>query len=117
MRGQIRVINKATMTARLPMVKVYVGRPAKGEVNSKLANPFPIVRDTEAQRDDVTARFEAWLLERLAKEGHPVQVEFLALVERVRKGEHIALACYCAPKKCHADIIKKYLEQYLENTP
>ena len=29
---------------------------------------------------------------------------------RVKAGEHIALACWCAPLPCHADHLKAYIE-------
>jgi hypothetical protein len=106
MVGTVRVINKATTQARLPEVAVYVGRP------TALGNPFRIM--TESQRGMMVDRYEPWLLARLAHKDNVAKTAFLELVERVRRGEHLALACTCAPRRCHADIIKKHIEIYLE---
>ena len=35
------------------------------------------------------------------------------LVDRVREGENIALVCWCSPKPCHAEHIKKYIDKVL----
>jgi hypothetical protein len=64
---------------------VYIGRP------SKWGNPFVIGRD--GTRDDVIARYEAWLLEQ------PELVD--ALPELAGK----TLGCWCAPRGCHGDVL------------
>ena len=60
---------------------VYIGRP------SKWGNPFVIGRD--GTRDDVIARYEAWLLE---------QPELVAALPELA-GK--TLGCWCAPRACH----------------
>ena len=66
---------------------VYIGRP------SKWGNPFVIGRD--GTRDDVIARYEAWLLEQ------PELVD--ALPELAGK----TLGCWCAPRACHGDVLAR----------
>ena len=66
---------------------VYIGRP------SKWGNPFVIGRD--GTRDDVIARYEAWLLE---------QPELIAALPELA-GK--TLGCWCAPKACHGDVLAR----------
>lgn len=66
---------------------VYIGRP------SRWGNPFVIGRD--GTRDDVIARYEAWLLEQ------PERVN--ALTELTGK----TLGCWCAPRACHGDVLAR----------
>jgi hypothetical protein len=71
---------------KCPSTAVYVGRP------TPFGNPFRI--GVDGTRAEVVARYETWLL---------AQPE---LVERVRmelSGRD--LACWCAPKPCHADVL------------
>ena len=66
---------------------VYIGRP------SKWGNPFVIGRD--GTRDEVIARYEAWLLE---------QPELLAALPELA-GK--TLGCWCAPRACHGDVLAR----------
>ena len=66
---------------------VYIGRP------SKWGNPFVIGRD--GTRDDVIARYEAWLLE---------QPELVAALPELA-GK--TLGCWCAPRACHGDVLAR----------
>lgn len=71
---------------------------------SKWGNPFVI--GIHVSRNEVIARYEEWI------RGRP---ELLArLPELVGK----VLACHCAPKRCHGDVLLKLLiEQGLELAP
>lgn len=75
----MRVHNKHAGTA--PPDAVYVGR------GSRWGNPFKI--GVHGTRDEVIARYER---------------EVLPLVDlRPLRGKH--LVCFCAPQRCHADIL------------
>lgn len=64
---------------------VYIGR------GSKWGNPFVIGMD--GTRDDVCDKYEAWLL------GQP------QLLESLHELRGRNLVCYCAPKRCHGDLL------------
>lgn len=64
---------------------VYVGRP------SKWGNPFTIGRD--GTREQVIETYRLWLMR-----GNPLLHDIHEL-----KGK--TLACWCAPKACHADVL------------
>jgi Domain of unknown function (DUF4326) len=66
---------------------VYIGRP------SKWGNPFVIGRD--GTREEVIARYEAWLLQ---------QPELVAALPELA-GK--TLGCWCAPRACHGDVLAR----------
>lgn len=76
-----RVLNRRTTYDRNPRC-VYVGRP------TKWGNPFEIGRD--GTRDEVVDKYRAWL---------PTS----GLDPRELKGKD--LVCWCAPQRCHADVL------------
>jgi len=77
---------------------IYVGRP------SPLGNPFAM--QGEATRAQVIRDYEDWLAEQLLDPKSPASIELHRLAVLARK-QDICLVCFCAPKACHADIIKR----------
>lgn len=98
----IRVVNKRYRHAPMANeVLVYVGRP------SVLGNPFPM--RGEEDRDHVVAQYRQWLdAQRRANSAAWREVKRLAALSA--EGKALALQCYCAPRKCHADVIKSAIE-------
>jgi len=80
MSSKARVVN----TRKEPCDE-YVGRP------TIWGNPFRIGRD--GNRNEVVEKYRAWLLTR------PELVQQLPTL----RGK--ILGCWCAPKRCHADIL------------
>ena len=78
-----------------------LGRP------SPLGNPFPM--QGEAIRAAVIRDYEDWLAEQLLDPSSPASREIERLAEMARK-QDLCLVCFCAPKACHADIIKRTIE-------
>lgn len=82
---------------------LYIGRENK-KLNlqkSIFANPFPMKEQSIEERARVIAEFEQWFLKQLAN-GTITKQDLLSL-----KGK--SLACYCSPKACHGDVIKKWV--------
>jgi len=80
-----KVLNAGQVGKRPRLDCVYVGRP------SKWGNPFVIGRD--GSRDEVIAKYRAWILRQPAL--------MAALHELCGKD----LVCWCAPERCHADVL------------
>ena len=80
---------------------IYVGRP------SPLGNPFAM--QGEATRAHAIRDYEAWLAEQLLDPCSPASIELHRLAALARK-QDICLVCFCAPKACHANIIKRTIE-------
>lgn len=93
----IRVVNKKHWTGG----GYYCGRP------SALGNPFKIGID--GNRDEVTEKYREWLKEAL-KHDIIVRREFDALVAAYVDFGELVLVCWCAPERCHCDIIKEFIE-------
>ena len=98
----ILVLNKRNTGTR----GEYVGRP------SPLGNPFKLGR--ESDRDAVIARYEVWLRERIMARDKRVCAELNRLYLIARDTELLELVCWCAPKHCHADVIRKVLLESLQ---
>ena len=80
---------------------IYVGRP------SPLGNPFPLHNETD--RAAVIRHYEDWLAEQLLDPCSAASSEMSRLATLARK-QDICPVCFCAPKACHADIIKRTIE-------
>jgi hypothetical protein len=91
-----RVLNMRRVTPAEQAHAVYVGRP------SKWGNPFTHITGDHpnpnvtivASRNEAIDRYEEWLM------AHP---ELVVAAQRELRGKH--LICYCAPSRCHADIL------------
>ncbi len=79
----------------------YVGRP------SPLGNPFRLER--EEDRDAVISSYERWLRERILKRDGRVCDELNRLYKKLLEDGGLELTCWCAPKPCHADVIRAVL--------
>lgn len=77
---------------------VYIGRYHRrsGRAESVWANPYHIGQD--GTRDDVIAKFRAYLLDRPW------------LLERLGELKGKRLACWCAPAACHGDVLAELAE-------
>lgn len=93
----MRVINKYKATGEELRKAIYIGRP------SPLGNPFRI-SDT-LTREECISKFEIYAREQLKDQSSKFSIAFSKLKE------DDLLACYCAPKACHGDIIKKLYEE------
>lgn len=84
---------------------VYIGRP------SVLGNPFVIGRD--GSRDECIEKYRHWLrVQRhsATPTGAKVRDALAQIRWRVEHGP-VNLVCFCAPRRCHGDVIKQLIEQ------
>jgi hypothetical protein len=72
------------------------------EQDSIWANPFKI--DKNGTREDVIAKYEAYIREKLNKDA--------TLVEELLKLKGKTLGCWCHPDPCHGDVLIKLIEEY-----
>ncbi len=85
---------------------VYVGRP------TPLGNPFRLL--TEEHRDRVVDQYATWLSDQLRR-GNPEVVRALEELYRTLKLRgNITLLCFCAPKRCHGEVIAEHLRKKAE---
>lgn len=73
-----------------------------------VGNPFHM--RSESERNIVCDKYEEWFKYLLTKEYNPIFMQYLDRIYQTSKSNNIALGCWCAPKRCHAETIKKFLE-------
>lgn len=76
-----------------------------------LGNPFRM--ESEDDRDEVCDNYEEYFHEKL----HSTDLEFTNflcdLIEITIDQGYIKLGCHCAPKRCHLDTVKRFLDTVL----
>jgi len=112
--NKINIVNKSN---HAPTDRdIYVGR------GSAFGNPFTSrkLEDTIAEfqassREEAIEKYEAYLEVQLRLKQRNVINGLEKMVEMLKEGD-INLVCYCAPKKCHAEVIKnKVMGMLLKN--
>lgn len=81
---------------------VYIGRP------SILENPYPI---GEINREESIKKYKDFIIERI-KERDEFFLNELYRLKHISLTSDLYLECYCKPKKCHGDFIKKILDYW-----
>ena len=81
----------------------YIGR------GSPLGNPYIIGKD--GTRDEVCNKYEQWFEEN--RNTPQVRQELIRLYRKAKNEGEITLSCFCYPKRCHGETIKRFLEKYL----
>lgn len=79
---------------------VYIGRKGQGQ-DGYFGNPYAMRNETD--RDECILAYQSYFNDRI--ENDP---EFKRRILEL-KGKR--LGCFCAPKKCHGDIIAQYLNK------
>ena len=99
----IYIVNKYK-DKRPGIPSVYCGR------GSALGNPFVIGKD--GNRDEVCDKYEDWFYTEAQPFLSPVDPVYLQLqqIKRMASTGDVQLECFCAPKRCHCETIKKYIE-------
>jgi hypothetical protein len=85
---------------------VYVGRP------TPLGNPFRL--ENEEQREEVVARYATWLETELRRGNQEVARGLGELYRKLKRQGTLTLLCFCAPKRCHAEVIAERLKLMAE---
>jgi hypothetical protein len=93
---------------------IYIGR------GSVFGNPFVMQNQTIRERERVCDQYLIHLKAqwKLAQQGNENELAMgiVELAKRVKQGERIALQCFCAPKQCHGDTLKKTIEWLVEKS-
>ena len=100
----------------------YIGRRwKKGDIElnqSPLANPYVVKKD-DSNRKEAIELYKKWLWEqmKLGIKGNKnlAWEELLKIIDYHRYfGSTVFLMCWCKPKDCHGDVIKKAIEWMIE---
>lgn len=96
---QVQVVNVRSSNAEV----VYIGRPGRGRAGSPLGNPY-VLKD-ESHRDAVVEQYRRWLWQQVRSREGAAWGELVALARRLQAGEPIRLGCWCAPRRCHGNVV------------
>lgn len=91
---------KITVVRRGTPRSVYIGR------GSIFGNPFK-----EGTRDENCDAYQEYFDKRV-KEDEAFKEALRQLWRRGKQKGELKLACFCAPKRCHGDTIKAFLEKH-----
>lgn len=89
---------------------IYCGRPMpkRGLNGSPLGNPF--------KGDGAIEQYRLWLWDRLKRRDLAVIDELISIIGFNHVHSECRLACWCAPRPCHVDVIIKALQTGAVNT-
>ena len=102
MFGDVFVVNVKSYRGEC----VYIGRRCGEFSGSVLGNKFKI--GVDGDRGEVIEKYKVWVWGEY-KKGGVVKSEIDRLVGLVRGGKDIYLGCWCYPKDCHGDVLKKLI--------
>jgi hypothetical protein len=94
---------------------IYVGRAVRAQKGSSLGNPFPL--ESEEQREEVVRRYRRWLWDQVQAREGAAWCELVGLARRLKAGERLHLECWCAPRRCHAEVIADCLRWMVRKQP
>lgn len=77
---------------------------------SVLGNPY-YMKD-ESLRDEVCKKYEIYFKDKI-KNDEVFRKEVWRLINVYRKYGKMRLFCWCAPKRCHSETIKKFIEDFI----
>lgn len=79
---------------------VYIGRavPEHGLAASKWGNPFVMADESDAERERALAAYREWVV---------TQSDLMDSLEELRGRR---LGCWCAPNRCHGDVLIELLD-------
>lgn len=98
-----------------PIIKVgriHVSNAVNIERPTPLGNPF--ILNVHGDRDEVCDKYEEWFKEQLATQNPKFLNALRDLYLQAKRDGYLTLGCYCAPKRCHGDTIKKFLDSHFE---
>lgn len=98
----VRVVNKYKEPDH-----VYCGR------FTPVGNPFPMKDKSVAERNRVCDEYEDWFNKKMF-EKHNKVTQFVNELVLLASVSDLNLGCFCAPKRCHCDTIKDYIDNRLK---
>jgi len=100
-RLTIRIVNKYKGISE--GANVYCGR------GSPLGNPFAMKGPMD--RDRVCDEYKHYFYRSVEVIGDRGMLNQLNKIAKLAEEGNVNLVCFCAPKRCHCETIKKYIEE------
>lgn len=99
----VRVVNLKSYELKDNEVLIKVDR------STPVGNPFYM--RNESMRDEVCYKYEPYFYKKVKDAGE--FRDYVAYIYRTALKHDVALGCWCAPKRCHADTIAAFINQFL----
>lgn len=99
--GVIEICNIKTTCLEYPY-DFYIDR------RSPLGNPFHM--QNESQRDFVCDRYEQYFNDMIKCKSHEFIGTLDLMMRQYKIHNKLRLFCWCAPKRCHGETIKNFIE-------
>jgi hypothetical protein len=104
---------------------IYIGNKRKGSVipvgmqmsidrATSIGNPFEMGTD-ESKRNLVCDQYEQWFKDEVLTQKNASAWSYLCSLLSLAMDRDIVLMCWCAPKRCHGETIKRWLDEKLAN--
>lgn len=93
--------------------KIKYAYDVKVDRSSILGNPFYMRNENE--RDLVCEKYKEWFYKMLKENDSTILHELNILIKKYKTYGKLRLFCWCYPKRCHAETIKEFLEDYIKN--
>ena len=84
---------------------------------SVLGNPFThittgktLAKYVVGSRDQAVDSYEGWLMDKLRNDDRTIIKALNEIVALEEKHGSVNLICYCAPQRCHGEVIRKVIE-------
>lgn len=106
-------LNKIITIKNLRKEQPFYEFQVRVDRTSPLGNPF--VMHEESERDQVCDQYEKYFNEQIKDKNSAFVQELRRLYKILKKHNKLQLYCWCAPKRCHAETIKKFLLSYYVN--
>jgi hypothetical protein len=91
----------------------YIGRGSPlGNPWTHLSSRMTLAKYQATSRDDAIAKYTIWLTLEL-REPHSAAAREFNRILKIAQSHDVWLVCYCKPRPCHGDIIKKLMENLL----
>lgn len=88
---------------------IYIARPSiLGNPWTHMTSSYPDTKKTETRKEAVDNYINYFIQQ--YKNNTDFKEIIDGLVELHKKNEDINLICWCAPKECHGDVIKRFIE-------
>ena len=113
-------MHKALLTV-VNQRKHSTARPLPGQTVIKVDRSNPVLGNRHVLHEPYHLLLRISVIQAYAEDlqadktiNGPMTRAIATIAQRVKNGENIALACWCAPLPCHADLIKKAIEDLLK---
>lgn len=107
---KINIVNKHTHNPT--EFDIYIGR------GTPIGNPFTHLKNipntTKCEtREEAVLNYKKWIYQKIRGEDAEILAFLKKIIAKLKINGQVNLVCYCSPKKCHGEIIKKIIEYNL----